>query len=103
VIRSWEPTARQAVSSGSAIDGIEAYAKAYHATPERLLEVLNKEPVNKAIEFVNLAGEMPQTANGTYLFSDPHDDPDVVKDDRIPGDLKELNFWADSLFGRTAL
>src|SRR5262249_4721470 len=98
----------------------QAYANAHHMTPGQLLQKLNQAPTDKAIEFIEEAAGMPKQSNGHYAVSLPTDDPKLVGTHQVtePGDkghsytlnvayqadsLRQLNYWADYLFGRNGL
>lgn len=102
--------------SGPASDGLQAYASAYDMT---ILQKLNHEPGDKAVDFIDEAAGMPQS-DGHYTASLPTDDPKQVGTLMVPepGDkghnydvsvayqadsLRQLNYWATYLFGENGL
>jgi hypothetical protein len=105
--------------SGPASDGLQAYASAYDMTPGQILQKLNHEPGDKAVDFIDEAAGMPQS-DGHYTASLPTDDPKQVGTLMVPepGDkghnydvsvtyqadsLRQLNYWATYLFGENGL
>ena len=106
--------------SGPASAALQAYAGAHHMSAAQLLQKLNQEPVDKAINFIDEAAFMPTQSNGQYAASLPSDDPRQVGTHMVtePGDkghnynvnvdyqadsLRQLSYWADYLFGKNGL
>jgi LysM repeat protein len=110
--------------SASASASLNAYAHAYGLSPREqpglLLSKLNKEPLDKAIEFINEAAGMPTQPGGGYAASMPGDGPNKVGTHSVTmlGDkghnwtenvanqadsLRQLKYWADYLFGKNQL
>jgi LysM repeat protein len=110
--------------STSASAALNAYAHAYGLSPRQqpglLLSKLNKEPLDKAIEFINEAAGMPTQPGGGYAASMPGDGPNKVGTHSVTmlGDkghnwtenvanqadsLRQLNYWADYIFGKNQL
>ena len=99
---------------------LQAYAGAHHMSAAQLLQKLNHEPVDKAVNFIDEAAFMPTQSNGKYAASLPSDNPRQVGTHEVtePGDkghnykenvdyqadsLRQLSYWADYLFGGNGL
>jgi hypothetical protein len=110
--------------SASASAALNAYAHAYGLSPREqpglLLSKLNKEPLDKAMEFINEAAGMPTQPGGGYAVSMPGDGPNKIGTHSVTmlGDkghnwtenvanqadsLRQLKYWADYLFGKNQL
>jgi LysM repeat protein len=106
--------------SGPASGALQTYAGANHISAAQLLQKLNHEPADKAIEFIDEAAFMPKQSNGQYAVSLSSDDPKQVGTHMVtePGDkghnynlnvdyqadsLRQLSYWADYLFGKNGL
>ena len=110
--------------SASASTALNAYAHAYglspHDQPGLLLSKLNREPIDKAMQFIDEAAGMPTQPGGGYAVSLPGDGPNQVGTHTVTmlGDkghnwtetvanqadsLRQLNYWADYLFGKNQL
>ncbi len=107
-------------SSTSASNALQAYASAYHMSPAQLLQKLNQEPTDKAIQFIDEAAGMPTQSNGQYALSLSADSPSQVGTHvvtvhgakggeakvHVPNQadsLRQLKYWADQLFGKNQL
>jgi hypothetical protein len=100
---------------------LQAYARAYRIPLAELLQKLNNQPIDKATEFVNVAANMwrdPHT--GKYPESAQSDNPKAVGTYEVTmregkgapyhetwpyqaGSLRQLDYWADYLFGKNHL
>jgi hypothetical protein len=109
-------------SDGStALTPLAAYAAQYHMSLAELLHKLDQEPVGKATQFIEEAAGMPTQPDGTYAVSLPTDGYSQVGyhagqvvpypasasySAGIPNQadsLRQLKYWADSLFGKNKL
>jgi hypothetical protein len=104
-------------NGASASAALQAYAKAYHLTPAQLLQELSQKPIDKAINFIDEAADMPTQSNGHYALTLSTDDPRMVgthkvtelgdkghnytfNEDYQANSLRQLKYWADYLFGQ---
>jgi hypothetical protein len=112
------PSGQSDGSSSAA--ALQAYASQYHLSPGQLLQKLNQEPIDKATQFIDEAANMPKQSGGQYAVSLPSDNPSQVgtypktiygakggsAKVNVPyqaDSLRQLNYWADYLFGKNQL
>lgn len=100
---------------------LQAYAQQYGINPQSLMEFLNKQNPNDVGSFVYLAEYMTPGKNGRYPASSPSDTsnlyyipgvlyqntqdvdpnlkPPLVDSNVMPTSLRQLHYWAETIFG----